>query len=171
MDCMVIKARGQINQWSKIPNSHSPHILKNIFLDIIIIKLKVAVAITKLSRFNVFLLILVSKKKFERLKFFASERREKNKGKQKKNWQNCKKIWIIRLQSALVTGWMSILNKLYLNVNNVNKKFVKIYLQKWHNFNTWNMFSKTFMKLLFSSRVATWQIYRLLIQSRSELWL
>lgn len=125
----------------------------------------------KTKQIQCFLINISKQKKFERLKFFASERREKNKEKQKKNWQNCKKIWIIRLQSALVTGWMSILNKLYLNVNNVNKKFVKIYLQKWHNFNTWNMFSKTFMKLLFSSRVATWKIYRLLIQSRSELWL
>lgn len=169
---MVIKARGQINQWSKIPNSHSPHILKNIFLDIIIIKLTVAVAITKLSRLYFFLLILVSKKNPERLKFFASERRE-NKGKRKKNWQNCKRIWSHK--AAICIGDRlnvnSEQNMLYLNVNNVNIKFVKIYLQKWHNFNTWNMFSKTFMKLLFSSRVATWKIYRLLIQSRSGLWL
>lgn len=47
MDYMLIKARGQINQSSKIPNSHSPYILKNVFPDTIIIKLTVAVAITK----------------------------------------------------------------------------------------------------------------------------
>lgn len=174
---MVTKARGQINQWGKIPNSVSLYILKNIFLDIIIIKLTVAVAITKPSRLHSFLQRLVSKKKkkLKGSKIFLPVKGEKKKkkGGNKKNWQNCKRIWSYK--AAICTGDRlnvnSEQNMLNLKANNVNKKFVKLYLQKWHKCNTWNMFSKTSTKLFFSSRVATWRIYRLLIQSGSELWL
>lgn len=120
-----------------------------------------------------FLTNISKQEKVERLKIFASERRKK-KGKQKKNWENCKGTWNYKVAFCIGDrlNVNSEQNMLKLNANYVvNKKFVKIYLQKWNNFHSGNIFSKTSTKLFFFCRVATWKIYRLLIQSGSELWL